>query len=423
MREATLAAKGTTVDPWAGVQTGQTPIGKQAMTAAYIVAPCRTPIGRFLGGLAEVPATELGAIVVRHTLARAGIEPEAVEEVILGNVLSAGLGQAPARQAALRAGLPPTVAAVTINKVCGSGLKAVMLADQAIRAGDARCIVAGGMESMSRAPYLLGGARQGVKFGHQCLIDTMLQDGLWCAVEDAAMGSQADYIAASRGVSREDQDAFALESHRRALAAIESGALAGEIVPVPAAGRRTGERIERDEGPRADTSLEKLAALKPSFDPAGTVTAGNASQLSDGAAAMLVVDEATARRVGGPTTARIVATATWGVPPKEIFIAPVGAIQRVLAKAGLTLAEIDLVELNEAFAAQCLACMRPLGIDPAKLNVHGGAIALGHPIGASGARVVATLLHALAARGLRRGLAALCLGGGNAVAIILERQV
>ena len=339
----------------------------------------------------------------------------------MGCVLAAGLGQAPARQAALKAGLPPTVAALTINKVCGSGLKAVMLADQAIRAGDARLIVAGGMESMSRAPFLLTSAREGWKFGPQKVLDSMLHDGLWCAFEDVAMGAEADYIASSREVARADQDAFAVESHRRAIEAIKRGAFDAEIVPVTIPGRKGETTVARDEGPRADSSLEVLTRLRPAFQADGSVTAGNASQLSDGAAAVIVGNERSAREHKSPITARIVATATSGVHPKEIFIAPVTAIERVLEKAKLKLAEIDLIELNEAFAAQCLACMRALDLDPAKTNISGGAIALGHPIGASGARVLVTLLHNLSRLGLKRGLAALCLGGGNAVAMIVER--
>jgi acetyl-CoA C-acetyltransferase len=392
------------------------------MPRAYIVSGCRTPIGRFQGALADVAATELGAVVVAETLRRAELPPSEVDEVIMGNVLSAGLGQAPARQAALRAGLPASVAAVTVNKMCGSGLKAVMLADQAIRAGDARAIVAGGLESMSRAPYLLAAVRGGWKFGHQQAVDHMIHDGLWCAFEQAIMGAQADYIARRCGVSRADQDAFAVESQRRAAAAIEAGWFDAEIVPVdvPRPSSQPPQRVARDEGPRPDTTLESLARLRPAFSPEGTVTAGNASQLSDGAAALLVVDESLARRGGFPFQARIVAAATAGVDPREIFIAPVPAVEAVLAKAGMTLDDIDLVELNEAFAAQCLACMRPLGLSHDKTNVHGGAIALGHPIGASGARVLVTLLHALQRRQARRGLAALCLGGGNAVAMIVE---
>jgi acetyl-CoA C-acetyltransferase len=392
------------------------------MTAAYIIAACRTPIGKLLEGLASVPAPRLAAIAIAEALRRANFAPQDIDEVILGQVLTAGVGQAPARQAALAAGLPPTIAALTINKVCGSGLKAVMLADQVIRAGDARAIVAGGMENMSRAPHLVLGSRAGWKFGHQQMLDSMLHDGLWCAFENVGMGTEADYIAASRGVSRADQDAFAAESHRRAVEAIAAGRFRQEIVPVAVLGRKGHLGIEQDEGPRADTSPEKLAALRPAFAADGTVTAGNASQISDGAAVVLVVDEATARRSDSSLRARIVASATSGVPPKEIFIAPVSAIEKVLAKAALKVSDIDLFELNEAFAAQCLACMRPLGLDQAKVNVNGGAIALGHPIGASGARVLVTLLHELTARGQKRGLASLCLGGGNAVAMIVERD-
>jgi acetyl-CoA C-acetyltransferase len=389
------------------------------MPSAYIIAGCRTPIGKFLGSFASLPAPALGAIAVREALTRAGVSADAVEEVIMGNVLSAGLGQAPARQAALGAGLPDTVAALTINKVCGSGLKAVMLADQAIRAGDAQLIVAGGMENMSRAPHLLVGARAGWKFGDQKAVDSMLHDGLWCAFENVGMGAEADYIAESRRVSRADQDAFAVESHRRAVA--NQAGFAAEIVPVKVPSLKGDVVVSLDEGPRLDTSAESLGRLRPAFAPTGTVTAGNASQLSDGAAALVVASEEIARAHRSPIKARIVASATFGVAPKEIFVAPVGAVQKVLAKAKLTLSDIDLVEMNEAFAAQCLACMRPLDLEVAKTNIRGGAIALGHPIGASGARVLVTLLYALADRGLKRGLATLCLGGGNAVAIIVER--
>jgi acetyl-CoA C-acetyltransferase len=391
------------------------------MTSSYIIAACRTPIGKFQGALASMPATKLGAIAVGEAVKRAGVPADKIDEVIMGNVLSAGLGQAPARQAALVGGLPPTVAALTINKVCGSGLKAVMLADQAIRAGDASAIVAGGMENMSRAPYLLPGAREGWRFGDKQVIDSMQRDGLWCAFKDVPMGSEADYIAATRSVNRADQDAFALESHRRALAAQESGAFTDEIVPVGVPDKKRGEiLVDRDEGPRADSTSESLAKLKPSFSADGTVTPGNSSQISDGAAAVVVVNEAIARESNSPIKAKIIATATSGVAPKELFIAPVSAMEKVLQKAGLKVSDIDLFELNEAFAAQSLACMRPLGLDAAKTNVNGGAIALGHPIGASGARVLVTLLYALKHRGLKRGLTSLCLGGGNAVAMIVE---
>jgi len=390
------------------------------MTAAYIVSGCRTPIGKFLGGLSSLSASDLGAIAVRESLVRAGVEPERVDEVIMGNVLSAGVGQAPARQAALKGGLPASVAAVTINKVCGSGLKAAMLADQAIRCGDAELIVAGGMESMSRAPHLLPSSREGWKFGSQTMLDHMMHDGLWCAFEDMAMGAEADYIAQSRDVSREDQDAFAAESHRRALEAIEAGRLDAEISPVTISGRKGETVVERDEGPRPGTSVEVLSKLRPSFAADGTVTAGNASQLSDGAAAVVVASESVAQGLDAPLKARIIASATAGVAPKEIFVAPVPAVQKVLERAGMQMSDIDLFELNEAFAAQCLACARPLELPLERTNVNGGAIALGHPIGASGARVLVTLLHALQAQGKQRGLASLCLGGGNAVAMIVE---
>jgi acetyl-CoA C-acetyltransferase len=391
------------------------------MPHSFIIAACRTPIGKFLGGLSSVPATHLGAAVVREALLRSRLAGDTIDEVIMGNVLSAGLGQAPARQAALGGGLPPTVGALTVNKVCGSGMKAIMLADQAIRAGDARAIIAGGMESMSQTPYLLPKAREGWKFGDQRAIDSMLHDGLWCAFEDVAMGEHAEYTAARCEVARGEQDEFAMESHRRALEAIATGRFADEIIPVSVIGRKGETVVSRDEGPREDSSLAGLTRLKPSFSADGCVTAGNSSQLSDGAAAVVVADETTARSCVSPLCARIVATATSGTPPKDLFIAPVSAIERVLEKAGLRIDDIDLVELNEAFAAQSLACMKPLGLRAEKTNVHGGAIALGHPIGASGARIVVTLLHALAQRNLKRGLAAACLGGGNAVAMIVER--
>jgi acetyl-CoA C-acetyltransferase len=389
--------------------------------SSFIVGACRTPIGKFLGGLSSIPAPELGAIAAREAVRRAGVKPERIDEVIMGCVLTAGLGQAPARQAALKGGLPPAVAALTINKVCGSGLKAVMLADQVIRSGDASLIVAGGMENMSRAPFLLSGVRDGWKFGDQEVIDSMQRDGLWCAFEDVAMGAEADYIAERCNVSRSDQDAFALESHRRAVAAQQAGFFDAEITPVVVQSRKGPITVSRDEGPRADSSLESLAKLRPAFGVKGTVTAGNSSQLSDGAAAVVVANEKSVAATAGSPLARIVAAATSGVPPKELFIAPVAAMEQALAKAKLKVSDIDLFELNEAFAAQCLACMRPLGIDPAKTNVSGGAVALGHPIGASGARVLVTLLYGLQRLGLKRGMAALCLGGGNAVAMIVER--
>jgi acetyl-CoA C-acetyltransferase len=385
---------------------------------AYLLSACRTPIGKFAGVLSPLPATDLGALVVARAIERAGVEPTVVDEVILGEVLTAGIGQAPARQAALKAGLPPGVAALTINKVCGSGLKAVMLAAQAVRCGDAGVVVAGGMESMSNAGFVL--ARNLPAFGNRTLVDSMEYDGLTCAHSGRSMGDIAEGLAQAAGISRSDQDAFALESHRRAVRAIAEGAFRDEIVPV--AVRRRGETmtVSCDEGPRSDTSLEKLAALPAVFRAGGTVTAGNASMISDGAAAVVVASEASLRQCGARPLARIIASATTGEKPEDVFLAPVRAIRDVVRRANRTLDDIDLFELNEAFAAQMLACLRQLDLPPERVNVHGGAIALGHPIGASGARVLVTLLHALRRQQKRLGVAALCLGGGNAVAMLLE---
>ena len=391
------------------------------MSSSYLLAACRTPIGKFLGSLSSVAAPQLAAVAIGQAISRGGIAAEAVDEVILGNVLPAGLGQAPARQAALAAGLPPTITAMTVNKVCGSGLEAVTLADRAIRSGDAQVVIAGGMENMSRAPHLLPGTREGWKLGNREAVDSMIHDGLWCAFENQHMGNSAEYIAEKHNVSRDDQDACAVESHRRAAAAQESGKFITEIVPVTIPSRRGETVVESDEGPRAETDLDSLAKLRPSFSGEGTVTAGNASQLSDGAAAVVVASEAAAEKCDSPLKARIVASATSGVEPKDIFIAPVSAVEQVLAKANMKTSDIDLFELNEAFAAQSVACMRGLELDDTRVNVHGGAIALGHPIGASGARVLVTLLHALSDQNLKWGLASLCLGGGNAVAMIVER--
>jgi acetyl-CoA C-acetyltransferase len=393
------------------------------MSSSYIVAARRTPIGKLLGSLSTIPAPQLAATLIQAALADTAIAPDRINQVILGNVLSAGIGQAPARQAAIGAGIPAAVGALTINKVCGSGLMAVMLADQVIRAGDAETIVAGGMENMSLAPHLIMGARPGWKYGNQTVLDSMLHDGLWCACEDKGMGSLADYTAAKCNVTREDQDAFAVESHRRAVTAREAGSFKNEIVPVRVKAGKSEAVVEHDEGPRAGCKIADLAKLRPAFAADGTATAGNASQISDGAAAVIVASRAVAETVHTPIKARIVASGTNSGEPRELFTAPVGAIQKVLAKSKMRVADIDLFELNEAFAAQCLACTRPLEIDPSKLNINGGAIALGHPIGASGARVLVTLLHALADRQLRLGLAALCLGGGEAVAMIVERAV
>jgi len=391
------------------------------MTDAFILAGARTPIGKFLGSFKGLTATDLGSIAIRAALLRAGLHLHDVDEVIMGMILSAGAGQAPARQAALKAGLPPTVAALTINKVCGSGLKAVMLASQAVRLGDARVIVAGGMESMSRAPFLLPGAREGLKLGPARLEDSMLHDGLWCAFEDCHMGNHAEFTARTCNIERIDQDRYAQQSQQRAARATAEGAFADEIVPVPVAVRGKETLVATDEGPRPDTTLDALAGLKPAFQDDGTVTAGNSSMLSDGAAALVVANEEVAVRSRAPWKARIVASHTSGVEPQKVFLAPIDAIREVVRKARLSLEQIDLFEINEAFAAQMLACMSALHIDPARVNVHGGAIALGHPIGASGARILATLLSALKQRKARYGLASLCLGGGNAVAMVVER--
>jgi acetyl-CoA C-acetyltransferase len=389
------------------------------MSDAYIISACRTPVGKFRGALSTLPAAVLGALAVREAVARAGIQAGDVEEIIFGNVLSAGVGQAPARQAALQAALLPTVAALTVNKVCGSGLKAVMLAAQAIRSGDTEIVVAGGMESMSRAPWLL--PRETPALGDRPLIDSMLHDGLICPFTDESTGQIAEALAKRAGISRDEQDRFALESHRRAVSAIESGAFAEEMVPVSVKRGSDSIVVSQDEGPRPDTSLERLAKLPSAFGLGGTVTAGNSSMISDGAAAVVVASEIVVKRLNTRPLARIVASATSGAEPRDLFTTPVEAIRRVLMKAGRSLEEIDLFDINEAFAVQMLACMRELKLPHDRVNVHGGAIALGHPIGASGARVLVTLLHALQKRGGRLGIAALCLGGGNGVAMLVER--
>jgi acetyl-CoA C-acetyltransferase len=391
------------------------------MSDALILAACRTPIGKFRRSLASVPVTDLGAVAVREAVVRAGCEPSDVDEVIMGNVLSAGVGQAPARQAAIRAGLPPTVAALTLNKVCGSGLKAVMLAAQGVRCGDADLVVAGGMESMSQAAWIL--ARDAPPLGDRPLVDSMMHDGLVCPFSHQSMGEIADGLARRAGISRDDQDRYALESHRRAVVATAAGAFASELISV-AAGQGTNSKVvSHDECPRGDTALEALAKLAPAFGAGGTVTAGNSSQISDGAAAVVVGSESAAAQLGRRPLARIVAAATSGTEPQDLFIAPVEVIRRVVAKARCSLDDIDLFEINEAFAVQMLACIRQLDLPAERVNVHGGAIALGHPIGASGARVLVTLLSALERHGGRRGVAALCLGGGNAVAMLVEREL
>ncbi|HSD31953.1 MAG TPA: acetyl-CoA C-acetyltransferase [Gemmatimonadales bacterium] len=389
-------------------------------TTPVIISACRTPIGRFLGGLSPLAAPKLGALVVKEAVRRAGIEAAAVDEVIMGNVLQGGEGQAPARQAAIHAGLPGTIPSLTINKVCGSGLKAVMLAAQAVKAGDAQCLVAGGMESMSNAPFYLYGMRGGVKAGNQPLTDGMIHDGLWDSFSNQHMGNLAEYTAKKAGVSRADQDAFALASHRKAVAAIDACHFKAETVAVEIAGKKGPTIIDKDEGPRADTSLEALAALKPSFEKDGTVTPGNAPGLNDGASALVVTSLAFARTHGLQPLARITAYATGGGEPKDLFFAPIVAVQNLMKRAGTTIGDYDLIEANEAFAVQALADGRALGWDWDRVNVNGGAIALGHPIGASGARVLTTLLYAMKDRGRRTGLATLCLGGGNAVALSVE---
>ncbi len=390
-------------------------------TTPVIVSAVRTPIGRYLGGLSGFTAPQLGALVVRAALERAKVEGAAVDEVILGHVLQGGAGQAPARQALIHAGIPGTVPALTINKVCGSGLKAVMLAAQAIKAGDAQCIVAGGMEAMSASPHYLYGYRGGIKAGNQVVVDGMIRDGLWDSFADVHMGDYAEYTAQKAGVSRADMDQFAFDSHRKAVAAMEAGKFAAEILPVEVKGKKGPTFVSADESPRKDTSLEALGALKPSFQKDGAVTAGNAPGLNDGASALVVTSAAFAKAHGLRVLARVTAYATGGGPPKEIFFAPIAAVQNLMRKAGTAIGDYDLIEANEAFAVQALANGRALGWDWARVNVHGGAVALGHPIGASGARILTTLLYAMQDRGARTGLATLCLGGGNAVALSVEQ--
>ena len=396
-----------------------------------IVGAARTPVGKFLGALQPIKAPDLGAAAIREALRRAGVRGDDVQEVIMGNVVQAGLGQAPARQAALKAGVPPGVSALTVNMVCGSGLRAVMLAAQAVRAGDARVLVAGGQESMSNAPYLNFGMRSGTKFGEQTLADAVQLDGLWCATCDVAMGGHAEYTARKAGVTREQQDRFAATSQQRAHAAITGGKFKDEIVPVQVPGRKGPTTVDTDEGVRGDTTLESLARLKPAFAPAGrasaeeldayTVTAGNASTLNDGAAAVVVTSEEYARANGLPILARITEYATGPVPPQDLFFAPITAVQNLMKKEGTAIGDYDLIEANEAFASQALATGQGLEWDWDRVNVNGGAIAIGHPIGASGARVLTTLLYAMQDRGAGRGLATLCLGGGDAVALSVER--
>ncbi len=403
---------------------------RSAAQSPVIVSAARTPIGRFLGGLAPLTAPELGAVAVRAALERAKIDPNAIDEVIMGNVVQAGVGQAPARQAALKGGVPAVVPAYTVNKVCGSGLQAVMLAAQAIRAGDARALVAGGMESMSNAPYYVQGMRSGVKFGDQSLVDGLIKDGLWCAFGHCHMGGHAEYTAKKAGITRQRQDELALRSHQKAVAAIEGGRFKKEIARVEIPGKKGPTVIDTDEGPRKDSSLEALAKLRPAFAKDApkemkpeelTVTAGNAPGLSDGGAALVVTSAEFAKANGLAVLARITGYASGGTEPRDLFFAPIYAVQNLMKLTGTKISDYDLIEANEAFASQALADGDALGWDWERVNVNGGAIALGHPIGSSGARILVTLLHALHERGARTGLATLCLGGGNAVALSVER--
>ena len=393
-----------------------------------IVSAARTPIGKFLGGLASLSAPELGAVAVRAAVQRAGISPDDVEEVILGNVIQGGVGQAPARQAAIKAGIPATVSAMTVNKVCGSGLKAVMLAAQAIKAGDRQVVVAGGQESMSNAPYYVYGMRNGVKLGDQQMVDGMIKDGLWCSFCDVHMGGHAEYTAKKAGISRDMQDEFAAASHRKAVAAQESGKFKAEIVPVEIRSRKGVTTVDTDEGPRKDSTVESLAKLRPAFQSPTvqanelSVTAGNASSLNDGAAALVVTSEAYAKEHGLNVMARITGYATGATEPQDLFFAPIFAMQNLMKQGNRKIGDYDLIEANEAFASQALADGQALGWDWNRVNVNGGAIALGHPIGASGARVLTTLLYAMKDRGARTGVATLCLGGGDAVALSVSRD-
>ena len=392
-----------------------------------IVGAARTPIGKFLGALSPLSAPELGAVAIREALKRSKVPVEDVQEVIMGHVIQGGTGQAPARQAALKAGIPATVSAVTVNKVCGSGLKAVMLASQAIKAGDAQVIIAGGQESMSNAPYYVYGMRNGVKLSDQKMVDGMIKDGLWCASCDVHMGSHAEYTARKASVTREEQDEFAAASHRKAVSAIEAGKFRNEIAPVQVPGKKGPTTVDTDEGPRKDTTAETLAKLRPAFPGKNgnndelSVTAGNSSSLNDGAAALVVVSEEYANTHNLEILGRITGYATGATNPEDLFFAPIKAVRNLMKKTGAQLSDYDLIEANEAFASQAIADGEELGWDWKRVNVNGGAIALGHPIGASGARVLTTLLYAMKERGAKKGLATLCLGGGDAVALSVER--
>src|SRR6266446_1342182 len=390
-----------------------------------IISACRTPVGKFQGSLSDLSAPQLGAIVVREAVLRAKLDPKQVDECIMGNVVSAGLGQNPARQAAIFGGLPPEVGAMTVNKVCGSGLKAVALAAQAVQTGNSSVVVAGGMESMTNAPYLLPQARKGYRLGNAQVVDSMVHDGLWDIYSNYHMGITGENVAEKYGITREEQDEFALNSHRKALAAIRECRFKSQIVPVEIPAKKKGEApvlFEKDEGPREDATIEVLRSLKPAFKKDGTVTAGNAPGVNDGAAAVVVTSYKRAKELGIEPMARIVAQATSGVEPKWVMMAPVDAVKKIWEKTGWKKDDVDLYELNEAFSVQALGVMRELGLDPNKVNVNGGAVAIGHPIGASGARVLVTLIYEMARRNAMRGIAALCLGGGNAVAMAVERN-
>jgi acetyl-CoA C-acetyltransferase len=389
-----------------------------------IISGCRTPVGKFQGSLSDLSAPQLGAMVVREAVKRANVELGQVDECIMGNVISAGLGQNPARQAAILGGLPPEVGAMTINKVCGSGLKAVALGAQAVQTGNSTIVVAGGMESMTNAPYLLPQARKGYRLGNATIVDSMVHDGLWDVYNDYHMGITGENVAEKYGITREEQDEFAVNSHRKAVAAIKECRFKSQVVPVELPAKKKGAPpviFDKDEGPREDTTIEVLRSLKPAFKKDGTVTAGNAPGVNDGAAALVVTSATRARDLGVAPMVRIIAQATSGVEPKWVMMAPVGAVKKIWEKTGWKKDEVDLYELNEAFSVQALGVIRELGLDMNKVNVNGGAVALGHPIGASGARVLVTLIYEMIRRDVHRGIAALCLGGGNAVAMAVER--
>jgi acetyl-CoA C-acetyltransferase len=389
-----------------------------------IVSACRTPVGKFQGSLSDLSAPQLGAIAVREAVKRSGIDVAKIDECIMGNVITAGLGQNPARQAAIFGGLDPATGAMTINKVCGSGLKAVALATQAVQTGNSSVVVAGGMESMTNAPYLLPQARKGYRLGNAQVVDSMVHDGLWDIYNDYHMGITGENVAEKYGITREEQDEFAVHSHRKAIAAIKECRFKSQIVPVEIPAKKKGAApviFDKDEGPREDTTIEVLRSLKPAFKKDGTVTAGNAPGVNDGAAAVVVTSESRAKELGATAMVRIVAQATSGVEPKWVMMAPVGAVRAIWEKTGWKNEDVDLYELNEAFSVQALGVMRELRLDPNKVNVNGGAVALGHPIGASGARVLVTLIYEMMRRDVKRGIAALCLGGGNAVAMAVER--